>query len=97
MAEFCVDCWNEILGTNYKQSKFIIYYELRLCEGCNKYKRCVIVEKKVLFVNVFKYLFFPLYIVFKMFYYVLRLLMLPYLFVKDRLDKKYGNIHQRNT
>jgi len=46
MAEFCLDCYNELNGTNDKSSKFIISKELDLCEGCGEYKQIVVAYKK---------------------------------------------------
>lgn len=90
MAEFCIDCWNEMLGTNYKQSRFIVSHRPQLCEGCNEYKRCIVVEKRTFFINILKYVFFPIYILLNILYFILRFIMLPYLIIKDRLDKKHG-------
>ena len=38
MAEFCLDCWNRINGTNDSPEKYIISKDLDLCEGCGEWK-----------------------------------------------------------
>lgn len=45
MAEFCLDCWNKINGTNYTEKHYIISKELHLCEGCGEYKHVILAEK----------------------------------------------------
>lgn len=42
MAEFCLDCWNRIMGTNDPSKKYIISKEVDLCEGCGEYKPVII-------------------------------------------------------
>lgn len=46
MAEFCIDCWNKINETNEPESNYIISDELELCEGCGKYKKVIVAERK---------------------------------------------------
>ena len=46
MAEFCLDCWNKINHINDKKGKYILSYDLELCEGCGEYKRVIIAEKR---------------------------------------------------
>lgn len=46
MAEFCLDCWNEINETNDPPEKYIISKDLELCEGCGEYKHTIIIERK---------------------------------------------------
>ena len=38
MAEFCVQCWNRINGTDDPPSKFIISKDLQLCEDVENLK-----------------------------------------------------------
>lgn len=45
MAEFCLECWNELNGTNYGEEKYILSKELDLCESCEEYKQVVIGER----------------------------------------------------
>lgn len=42
MAEFCVDCWNELNTTNEPKERFLLSDELELCEGCGKQKHTII-------------------------------------------------------
>lgn len=45
MAEICLDCWNELNGTNHPESKSVMSDELCLCEDCGEYKKVIIVER----------------------------------------------------
>jgi len=42
MAEFCLDCWNKINGTNEPESDYYMSKHPDLCEGCGKYKKVII-------------------------------------------------------
>ncbi len=42
MAEFCVDCWNELNGSNNTEKDFILSENLDLCEGCGELKNVII-------------------------------------------------------
>ena len=46
MAEFCVDCWNEINNTNDPCERFILTGHLELCEGCGQQKRTIAAIRK---------------------------------------------------
>ncbi len=46
MAEFCVDCWNELHGKDYPKTHFIISEYADFCEGCATWKPVVIRERK---------------------------------------------------
>ena len=46
MAEFCLDCWNELNETNDSKFRYILSWEKDLCEGCGQYKRVIIVERR---------------------------------------------------
>lgn len=41
MAEFCLDCLNKIMETNYKRRHVVLFSGYDLCEECGEYKRCV--------------------------------------------------------
>ena len=41
MAEFCVDCFNELNGTNIKKYDCVLDYDL--CEGCGEIKKTIVV------------------------------------------------------
>lgn len=45
MAEYCLDCWNEINETNDPPQKYIISKYPELCEGCGEMKRVVVIER----------------------------------------------------
>ena len=40
MAEFCLKCFNELNGTNYKPSE--VWLEEDFCEGCADWQPCVV-------------------------------------------------------
>lgn len=42
MAEFCLDCWNKLNGTNDTQRDWVLSEELDLCEGCGQWKQVVV-------------------------------------------------------
>ena len=53
MAEFCVDCYNEMFNFNNPEEDYILSDYPELCEGCGKMKHVVIMERKdVLFYRV---------------------------------------------
>lgn len=45
MAEFCMDCWNKMNETEDSPRRYVLSWELDLCEGCGEYKRVVVVER----------------------------------------------------
>lgn len=42
MAEFCLECWNKLNGTNDPPSKYVLSDELDFCEGCGQMKQVVV-------------------------------------------------------
>lgn len=56
MAEFCVDCWNKINGSNYSENEVQTSECLDLCEGCGEYKNVIIEikERKTIFDWLFR-------------------------------------------
>ncbi len=46
MAEFCLECWNKLNKTNDPEDKYILSDEPDFCEGCGKWTRAIISEKK---------------------------------------------------
>ena len=46
MAEFCLECWNKINGTDKPESKYVMPKEVAFCEECWGLKRVVIKEKE---------------------------------------------------
>ena len=47
MAEFCLDCWNRLLGTNDKKWRYVITSYRDLCEGCGQYKQVIVTERYI--------------------------------------------------
>ena len=45
MAEFCLDCWNKMNGSNDTEEDYILSEYPYLCEGCEQCKN-VIIKKK---------------------------------------------------
>lgn len=42
MAEFCLDCWNELNGCNSREGDVTLSFGLDFCEGCGEWKPVVI-------------------------------------------------------
>lgn len=42
MAEFCLDCWNKIMGSNDSSRKYILSEDLDLCEECGEMKPVIV-------------------------------------------------------
>jgi hypothetical protein len=40
MAEFCLDCFNDLNGTDYSNKE--VWLANDFCEGCGKWKPCVL-------------------------------------------------------
>lgn len=45
MAEFCFDCFKEMMETEDAQWRYVLSNELELCEGCAQHKKVVVKEK----------------------------------------------------
>ena len=60
MAEFCLECWNELNGTNDSEKEYIMSKDLDLCEGCGEYKRVIVAERKIYYFGILFFLFRPL-------------------------------------
>lgn len=45
MAEFCLECWNQINETKDSKWRYILSLRKDLCEECGQYKRVIIVER----------------------------------------------------
>ena len=84
MAEFCLDCWNKINGTNDSAKKYIISKDLDLCEGCGEWKRVIVAEKKYHYLYKFRFIIIPIKILCTI---LLRIIFLPYLIYKIIKDK----------
>lgn len=46
MAEFCVDCWNEMNNSKEPADNFVLSEYFDLCEGCGEYKKVIITRRK---------------------------------------------------
>ena len=46
MAEFCLNCWNEINETNDPADKYVISKELDFCEGCGEWTNVIVRVRK---------------------------------------------------
>ena len=46
MAGFCLECLNEISGTNYTEADFILSREPDFCENCGKMVRVVVKRRR---------------------------------------------------
>lgn len=42
MAEFCKDCFKELLCNDYEDYQLILSEDLDLCEGCADFKQVVV-------------------------------------------------------
>lgn len=46
MAEFCLECWNRLNGTDYTDAEMVVDYdELDLCEGCGQLRPCIVGQR----------------------------------------------------
>ncbi len=91
MAEFCLECWNRINGLDEPEDKYIISDIYELCEGCGELKRIIIIDKKSYYRYKLRKIFFPIVTIGKIFYILIRILLIPhtiYLFHKyKKLNK----------
>lgn len=85
MAEFCLECWNKINGTNESERKYILSKHLDLCEECGEWKPIVIMERKAFYMRIFKCVALPIRIIYIVIYIIWRLLLLPYFILKTKL------------
>ena len=46
MAEFCLDCWNKIMGTGDPKGKFVLSRKPDFCEECQQWKPVIIRVRK---------------------------------------------------
>lgn len=45
MSEICLDCYNEIMGTNDPPEKYVLSKDLDICEECGEMKQIIIRER----------------------------------------------------
>ena len=84
MAEFCVDCWNNLNGTQYDTYEFQRTWRRELCEGCGEYKRVIIEQTP-------DYSYYPPF-------FLIGLSVEIFTYVADKIiDKYYLSIDQREA
>lgn len=88
MAEFCLDCWNKINGTNDDAKKYIISKDLWLCEGCAKWKNVIVAERKYYYLRKLNFIIYPFKILYHIAYVFWRILILPYLIYRYIKEEK---------
>lgn len=82
MAEFCLECWNRINGTDDNERKYILSKDLGLCEGCEELKPVIVAERKDYYWYKLRYFTLPFRIIYRVIYLLWRLSILPYLIFK---------------
>jgi len=88
MAEFCVDCWNELNGTDYPEKKYILTDTYELCEGCADLKRVIVCERKEYYLYKLRYVLFPFKCIYIILYVLIRIPLIPYLIYKQKKRRK---------
>ena len=83
MAEFCLECWNEMNeDANQKnqenQKKYILSKHLELCEGCGEWKNVIVTEETFYHRYKLYYFILPFRIIDKTIHFLFRLLTTPY-------------------
>ena len=93
MAEFCLNCWNKLNGTNDSKKKYVFSDGLELCEGCGEWKRVIVMKRKYYYLHKFRYVILPFWIIFNIVYILWRLLIIPYLIYKqwDEIKSLFSN------
>ncbi len=96
MAEFCLDCWNEMNKTNTDEKYYIISKDLDLCEGCGQWKHVIIMERKAYYMHKFRYFILPFRVINFILYFIWRLMLLPSLVFKYyKPENKHNNSPKR--
>ncbi len=88
MAEFCVDCWNKLNGTNYPKKKYIVTDTYLLCEGCADYKQVIVCERYEYYLHKLRFVLFPFKCIYIFLYVLIRILLLPYIIYKQKKRQK---------
>ena len=88
MAEFCVDCYNHMNGTNDSPKKFVLSDELDLCEGCGEWKRVVIAYKWEWVLWKLRYVIWPFKFVGIIIYVIIKLPWVLWQIYKEHKNKK---------
>ena len=58
VANFCLDCWNKLNGTNDTQRKYVMSDGLSLCEECGEMKQVIEGYKSAYFLYRFRYVMY---------------------------------------
>ena len=45
MAEFCLDCWNQINHRRDTERNWVLSKEPDLCEGCGQWRRVIVAPR----------------------------------------------------
>lgn len=88
MADFCVDCWNKLNEENKSEKSYVLSRDLDLCEGCGEYKRVIMGDRETYYFYKFRRLLFPIRFVYRLIYFLWRLMLLPFLIYKYNKSKK---------
>ena len=88
MAEFCLDCWNKINGTDDCERKYILSKHLDFCEECGEWKHVIIMERKAYYMHVFSIFAIPIRIIYSIIYFIWKLMILAYLIFEHNKSKK---------
>ncbi len=78
MAEYCVDCLNEIFETDYSPKHFILSDDY--CEKCGRYTKTVVMEKRYFYRRFLIIPFIPLIL-------VIYILAIPYILMKHIMER----------
>ena len=55
LAEFCIECFNRIMGADYALERFIISKDYDLCEECGEIKPIIVrVKRRYLLADALK-------------------------------------------
>ncbi len=73
---YCLDCINKSCSRTYDAKEMIFAKSLYLCEGCGEHKTVVLMTKRLYWQRKLRVLILPVYVLW-------RLLILPYLIVKN--------------
>lgn len=84
MAEFCLDCWNEMNGTNDPPEKYIITDDFTLCEGCGEFKPVIVIDREEYYRYKCRFVLFPVRLVCTVLYVLWKVITLPYRAYKRR-------------
>ena len=79
MAEFCIDCWNKINESEESKEKYVLSKDLDFCEGCGEWKHVIIMERREYYMYKFRYILFPIRMMYTVLCFLWRLLIFPYL------------------